>query len=111
MLMFKHITVQRLSVGSLFKLLAIGTSFSLVPFGLLMGVFALFGASTVHWNGQQLTGVAGLIASPFVGLFIALLLTVFAGATCALGLWLFSKLKPLELLAKEVTHGAATSQA
>ena len=57
--MFEHITVQRVSVGSLFKLLAIGTSLSHVPLPFLAGAFAFFGASTVHWNGQTLTSVAG----------------------------------------------------
>ncbi|WP_189458904.1 hypothetical protein [Jeongeupia chitinilytica] len=99
--MFQKISIQRLSVGSVFKLLAIGVVFSFIPFSVLMGVFAFFGASTVHWNGQSLTGITGLLASPFVGLFVAFLFTAFVGAMCVFGLWLYSKFMPIELAFKE----------
>lgn len=99
--MFREITVQRLSAGTLFKLAAIGLATTIVPFSTLMGVAALFGASTVTWNQQAITGLAGLMASPFIGLFIVLVFTMFLGSSMAFGLWLFSKFKPMTLLVKE----------
>ncbi|NWJ41376.1 MAG: hypothetical protein HXX12_10440 [Geothrix sp.] len=100
--MFREITIQRLSAGSLFKLSAIGLFTTLIPFSILMGFGALFGASTVTWNQQAITGVAGLIASPFIGAFIALIFTMFLGCSMAFGLWLFSQFRPLTLLVKEL---------
>lgn len=98
--MFKEITVQRLSAGTLFKLAGVGLAITLVLFSSVMGVCALFGASTVTWNHQHLTGWPGLIASPLIGLFLAALFTVLLGCCMVVGLWLYSKFRPLTLLAK-----------
>lgn len=98
--MFKEITVLRISAGTLFKLVGLGLTLTLVPFTLLMGVFALFGASTISWNQQPVTGVSGLLASPFIGFFLAAMFTMFLGACMTLGLWLYSKFRPLTLLVK-----------
>lgn len=98
--MFKEITVKRIAAGTLFKLAGLGLALSLVPFSLLMGVLAMFGASTVHWNQQPLTGFSGLLASPFIGLFLAGFLTMVLGTSMALGLWLYSQFRPLTLLVK-----------
>ena len=106
--MFTEITVQRLSAGTLFKLAGLGLAISLVPFTLVLGVFAFFGASTVTWDQRQLTGWTGLIVSPFIGAFLAALFTMFLGCCMTLGLWLYSKFQPLTLLAKvsQSTAGA-----
>ena len=98
--MFKEISVQRVSAGSLFKLAGLGLAFTLVPFSILMGCFSFFGASTITWNNQPLTGVSGLVASPFIGLFLAGLFTIFLGACMTLGLWLYSFFRPITILAK-----------
>ena len=98
--MFKEITVRRISAGSLFKLAGLGLVLTLVPFTTFMGVFALFGAHTVNWNGQAITGVAGLVSSPFIGLFIAGCFTLLLGGCMALGLWLYSLFRPITVLAK-----------
>ena len=45
--MYKEITIERLSVKSIFKLVALGLLFSFVPFFVLMGCFALFDANTL----------------------------------------------------------------
>jgi hypothetical protein len=98
--MFKEIKVQRVAMGTLFKLVGLGFVCTLVPFALLMGCFALFGASTVSWNQQPVTGVAGLIASPFIGLMLTAILTALSGSCMSLGLWLYSRFRPLTLLVK-----------
>jgi hypothetical protein len=104
--MFTRITLSRLEVYSVYKLIFIGLACSLIPLGVVFGVLALFGANTVNWNGQPLHGFVGLIASPFIGAFITLLFTVFVGTACTFGLWLFSKVKPLSLWGKSVVHHA-----
>lgn len=99
--MFQEIAVQRLSAGSIFKLVAIGTSVTFIPFSVLMGCFALFGANTVTWNNESIHGITGLLASPFIGIFISLIFTLFLGSFIALGLWVFSKFRPITLLVKQ----------
>jgi branched-subunit amino acid ABC-type transport system permease component len=98
--MFKEITVNRVSAGTLFKLVAIGLSITFILFSVLMGCFALFGAHTVTWNKHPLTGFSGLVASPFIGILIAVIFTIFLGSCMAFGLWLYSKFKPLTLLVR-----------
>ena len=99
----RTLSIRRLGTGSVFRLAAIGFSCSLIPFALLMGVFALFGFQTVSWNHQPITGVKGLLASPFIGLFLAVLFTAFMGAFLSLGLWIYSKIRPLTLQVLEDT--------
>ena len=54
--MFTEIKIQRLSAGTVYKLTAIGLARSLLPLCIFFGVLAAFGAQTVTWNGQHLTG-------------------------------------------------------
>ena len=95
--MIEKIEIKRLAMGTIFKVLILGSLFSLVPFSLLMGILSLFGASTVSWNGQPLTGITGLIASPFIGAFIALLFSGIFGLFLSAGLWIYSRFKPMVL--------------
>lgn len=98
--MFKPIRVRRLSTGTIYKLVAVGLACSLVPLSILFGVAALFGANTVTWNGQHLTGVTGLIASPLIGLFTAAIATLLLGSACGLGLWLYSLVRPITIVVR-----------
>jgi hypothetical protein len=98
--MFEEITVRRVSAGTLYKLVAIGSSITFVLFSIIMGCFALFGFHTVTWNHHPLTGISGLVASPFIGLFIAAIFTIFLGSGMAFGLWLYSKFRPVTLLVR-----------
>lgn len=101
------VTIRRLGTGSVFRLVAIGCFCSLVPFATLMGVFALFGFHTVTWNHEPLTGIGGLLASPFIGLVIAAGFTLFFGLCLSLGLWLYSRFRPLTILIFEDVAGGA----
>ena len=102
--MFTRLSLTRLYVGSIYKLVFLGLLFSLVPLGLVFGILAAFGANTVQWNDQHVHGVGGLLLSPLIGVMVAGFLTVFLGSAMVFGLWLFSKFKPMSLWAKDVTH-------
>ena len=95
--MKSRIRIKRLKAGSLFKLIFIGNFMFLIPFSILMGMFSLFGADTVKWNNQPIRGIAGLIASPFVGLFITIIFSILFWAAMFVGLWIYSKFKSIEL--------------
>ena len=98
--MFSTFSVNRLSAGSIYKLMFIGLTSSLIPLGFVFGVLAFFGANTVRWNNEPLHGASGLFAGPLLGVVMALFLSAFLGTTSALGLWLYSKFRPLSLSGK-----------
>lgn len=98
--MFKETTVQRIAAGSLFKLIGLGLVCTFVPLTTIMGVFSLFGAQIVKLNGQAVTGITGLLSSPFIGLFIAGIFTLLIGGCIVLGLWIYSLFRPITVLAK-----------
>jgi len=76
-MMSETLRIQRLRGGTLFKVIFIGNCLFFIPFSVLMGILSFFGAATLKWNGQPLTGFASLIASPFIGVFITLLVSAF----------------------------------
>ena len=93
----RTIVIRRFTVGSLFKIVSIGCIISLFGFSLLMGFLALFGAHTIHWNRDTVTGVAGLIQSVFIGGILAIGFTIFSWIGFAVSFWLFSKFSSLKL--------------
>ena len=95
--MRSKIRIKQLEARSLFKLVFIGSSMCIIPFSVLMGIFSLFGAGTIEWNNRPITGIAGLIASPLLGLFATIMFSVFSWVVLFLGLWLYSKFKSIEL--------------
>jgi len=88
--MFKKIEVMRLSVGTVYKLFAIGTFCFVIPLCTLLGFFAMFGAHTLAWNGQPVTGPSGIVAGPFIGAFIGAMFVALWGTGCVVGLWIYS---------------------
>jgi len=95
------ISTSRISTGSIFKLMLIGLTMSLVPIGLVFGVLGALDAGAVNWNGKNLHGVSALLASPLIGLLASLLDTVITGSLVAFGLWLYSKFKPIAIWIEE----------
>jgi hypothetical protein len=69
----------------------------MVPLFTVIGLMSTLGMGSVQWNGQALTGLKGLLMSPFIGLFMALLLAGLVGSLLAFGLWLWSLVRPLQL--------------
>lgn len=103
--MFTRISFERLHVGSVYKLVFIGLACAMIPLSIFFGLLAcFFGANTITWNGQAIYGYMALLVSPLVGLVSAGIFTLFLGTSCMVGLWLFSRFKPLSLWAKGVVH-------
>ena len=88
--MIREVEIVRLSFGTVYKLIALGLTMTVVPFGALMGVFALLGATTVTMNDRALTGLSGLVAGPLLGILMVVVFTVIFGTAIALGLWVYS---------------------
>ena len=91
------LTVRQLSTGTIYKLVACGSVCALVPLFTVIGLLATLGVGTVQWNGQLLSGLKGLLLSPFIGLLVALMITALVGSLIAFGLWLLSLLRPVQL--------------
>ena len=87
--------------------MAIGLLYSIVPFTMLAGLLSFFGpeVATVTWGGGPLTGFPALIVSPLVGLFLGLLFAAILGTMIAFGLWLYSKVGPLQIRVLGVKNG------
>ena len=104
--MYETVTIHKLSTGSIFKLIAVGSLCSVIPLSIFFGFFALFGASTITWNNQPITGFTGLAASPFIGLLVSIICTAFLGLLVAFGLWIFSKFSPIQIDIKRHANGS-----
>ena len=94
--------VHKLSKLTILKIYLIGIGVSAFTLTALCGLAGLFGADTVNWNGEQITGVSALLYGPLIGLMI----TVFGSVICWLfsifGLWIYSFYKPLTIEFTEV---------
>ena len=108
--MFTPITVDRLYAGSVFKLIGIGLTCSIVPLSFLVGVLALFGGVAPTWNAKQIVGMWGLALCPLAGILLTLMLTFVLGMPCVVGLWIYSKFRPIVLWCKNVVHEADPPQ-
>lgn len=97
---FTPLSVRRLSTGSVFKLVFIGMLCVMLPLGLLMGLLAWAGFETVHWQGVPTYGLGGLAAAVLVSLWVVLAFTLMTGTLMALGLWLYARFRPLQLLVR-----------
>ena len=104
--MFTRISLTRLYVGSIYKLVFIGLACSIFPLCVTFGVLAALGFNTVQFGSQYVHGVAGFLLGPVLGIALTGFFTFVFGAACVFGLWLFSKFRPLSLWAKNVTHHA-----
>ncbi len=65
-----------LAVGSLFEIVVIGLGFSLGPLIVFYGFLSMFGAGTVTWNDEPVTGVGGLLLSVVMAPVMVLLFSV-----------------------------------
>ena len=98
--MVEEMVVSRLSVKTLFKLIAIGLLISMGIFGVVLGIAGFFGANTIFIDGVNVYGYKALIMGPVIGISTAILFTLFLGVMIALGLWIYSKFSTITLVTK-----------
>jgi hypothetical protein len=91
------VRITRLTIGTLFKLVALGTLIPIVTFVIFCGLLALGGMETIHVNGSAVTGVGGLVAAAILAPVFWLGITVFCWLPMFVGLWLFSLIRPIEI--------------
>lgn len=100
---------RRIRTGSIYRLVALGTALGAIPLCTLFGVLAAFDLMTLNWNGQAVTGPRGLIIGPLIGVMFVLIGTAFFGSAMALGLWLYSKVRPIELEYEQLSETASAT--
>jgi len=92
-----QLRARRLTSGSVLKLVLLGLLWGFLPLMLFAGVLVALGLGSMTWNGQAVTGIWAVVAGPALGLLMALLCTGLVGGVMALGLWLYSQVRPLTL--------------
>lgn len=94
----ESLNIKRLSAGTVYKLIGLGALAGFLPVFLLMGIMGYFDLATVSWNHQPVTGLKAIFVSPLMGVFMALIFTALFGSIVALGLWLFSFVRPINIM-------------
>lgn len=97
----KTITTRGLAAGSLFKLLFLGSFIPFFLFGVLAGIGAFFGQDYVMVNDNYQYGILGLIWGIVIGILLPLLLSALVWILLFIGLWLWTRFKPIDLTYKE----------
>jgi hypothetical protein len=95
--MEESISLKRFSAVSLLKIVAVGSSISVMAFSVLMGILAFFGAHTVHWNGKPAIGISALITSLVIGVILAVVITLMSWIGFLISFWIFSPFGRLTL--------------
>jgi hypothetical protein len=98
--MFETITVARLSTWTVFKLVGIGLTLGMTVTFMVAGVLSLFGLVRLTYLGIVLPDAVGLMLSPLIAVTLAAGFTLGLGSCIALGLWLYSWLRPITLVVK-----------
>lgn len=93
----KTMEVARLRGATIAKLIILGSVIGCTLLTTAFGIAGLFGAETVQWNGQYVTGLNGLIASPFIGAFIGIIFGMFTAAMTYVGLRVFSLFRGISI--------------
>ncbi len=97
-----EVSAKSITKKSLFKLYLNTFGFGLFIFSFAMGVFALFGGETVTWNDVHYTGIAGLLISIPIGIFLAIWFTLFMWLVGIFGMWVNSKIYGLSITFREL---------
>ncbi|CAH6636348.1 MULTISPECIES: hypothetical protein [Pseudocitrobacter] len=92
-----NVTLKRIKPSSIYRLMLIGLGIPLQIFAVVCGVMGIFGADMVKWNNQPVHGILALPAAIFSALFVTVLFTAFLGSVACLGLWIYSRFRPLEV--------------
>lgn len=93
----RRIRIRRLKAGSLFKLVLLSSASVWIPFFVLCGVTALYGAKTVTFMGNSVVGVTGLVTALIMGPFFALFFAVVGWIGAYVGIRIFGYFSPITI--------------
>lgn len=93
----ESLNIKKLSAGSVYKLIFLGSFAAFVPIFFVLGILAYFDLATVSWNAQAFTGFKAIIMSPLMGAFMSLIFTAVFGSIVAFGLWLYAFIRPMNI--------------
>ncbi|QRG79275.1 hypothetical protein [Citrobacter sp. R56] len=91
------ISMKRIKPSAIYRLMLIGLGIPLQIFAVVCGVMGIFGADMVKWNDQPVHGILALPAAMFSALFVTVIFTAFMGSVTCLGLWIYSRFRPLKV--------------
>ncbi len=98
--MLHSIQAQRISFGTLFKLLFIGNLIAPILLLIVLALLSSVGLEVLKVEGKYLTGLDGLLAG-LVGVpvlaIVAFCWSVFFGVSYFISLWLYSRWRPIKL--------------
>ncbi|SMB88398.1 hypothetical protein SAMN05660772_01197 [Pasteurella testudinis DSM 23072] len=92
-----NISVKKLTTGTIYKLVFIGLLVAFLPLSLVLGFLGYFDLLYVTWNQQPVNGIAAFYLAPVILLFVALIWGLFVGSVISLGLWIYSKFRPITI--------------
>ncbi|KUJ84384.1 hypothetical protein AWR36_001385 [Microbulbifer flavimaris] len=100
-----EITARKISKRSVFKIYFLGLSGGFFFLFLFYGIRALFGAETVKWDGEPVTGVAGLAISVIMWPVMSFIFSAFMWLFSVVGLWMYSLINPITISFQGVVTG------
>lgn len=101
--MSNAIQIDRVSPGSLFKLVFIGTTFAVAPLAAVGAVVAALGGAPVYLAGIAYTDLGGLFVGLLIAPFMGLSLGGFVVVLVPLGWWVYGQLHRRSLTAFPIT--------
>ena len=89
--------VRRLRGATIFRLVLVGNILGMAATCTILAVPASLGTHVLKWNGEHVTGAMALLAGPFTGAFVGLILGLFTVLPVYVGLRLYSLWQGLDL--------------
>ena len=86
----EKINCKRVSFKTLFKLLFIGFSFTMVPFSVIFAILGFLGVADVTFNGHQIQTITDVAFFILSGAAVALILSVLIWLILVIGLGIYS---------------------
>ena len=89
--------VKRIKVGSVAPMVFSGVAMMMIPMCVFFGILALFGAKTVHLNGEYIVGIWGLLLSLAYGPLFTGIFGLLAWPAAYLGIRIVGNYHPLTI--------------
>ncbi len=97
-----NITAKKITKGSVFKIYFLGLAGGFSVLFLISGILAIFGAETVKWEEQPVTGFKGFVTAMLMWPVFSFLFAGFMWLISILGLWLYSLIRPITISFKDM---------